>query len=808
MKFATRSVLRPLLCAVLGFSLATGCSGGHARFLSHLQRGQEYLSTDNLDKASVEFRNALQIEPKNADALYYSGQVAEAKGDIRLAVGLYLGALEANPLLDSARARLGRMYIFGGAAQRAQETIGPGLERHPDDADLLAVRAAVREQQKDDVGALADAKRAHEVAPKNENAVAVLAAIYSRRGENDQALVVTSETLQQVPSSVDLRSVLTNLYLLTDQPAKAQEQMRRIIELRPRDLAVRNRLASFLLRRHEVDAAQDVLEQAANEAAKWGDEARANTAKLALVEFISAQRSRAEGEKKLRSLIQQQPDNLDLRLGLGTLLQRTGAAADAVGVYKEVIAADGVRAKGLMARDRLANIYLSQGNEAEASRVLKETLKNSPRDNDALILRSTIEMRNGDAASAIADLRAVLRDQPASVPLQRSLAAAYVQKGEPALAEETLRAALRAAPNEVPLRLDLAALLARTERGKDELSVLEEAVQQVPGSADARVQLILAYVKRGNPAGARAQALELQQRQPRSALGFYYAGLVAEQQKLWDESRGQLEQALKVEPRYFAALVALVNLDVRRGAYDSALKRLQAAAADEPGNAAVVMLLGDFYLERKDVPQAKQQFTKAMALNPKAWQPHRDMAVAALAEKDVPAALSQYQEALKIAPGEAALAADAARVYEKYDKVAEAIAVYEALYRSNPGARQLAANNLAMLLVTYHNDQPSLDRARDLTSEFAGSNNGSLLDTAGWVRFKRGEFKDALPTLQRAVDRAPGSSVIRFHLAMAELQMGMRDQARSNLETALTGSAEFQGMNEARVALASLKDRV
>jgi Flp pilus assembly protein TadD len=82
------------------------------------------------------------------------------------------------------------------------------------------------------------------------------------------------------------------------------------------------------------------------------------------------------------------------------------------------------------------------------------------------------------------------------------------------------------------------------------------------------------------------------------------------------------------------------------------------------------------------------------------------------------------------------------------------------------------------------------------------------LDTAGWVRFKRGEFKDALPTLQRAVDRAPGSSVIRFHLAMAELQMGMRDQARSNLETALTGSAEFQGMNEARVALASLKDRV
>jgi tetratricopeptide (TPR) repeat protein len=806
MKSATRRVLPALLCAVLGFSMATGCSGGHARFLSHLQRGKDYLSAERLDKAGVEFRNALQIEPKNAEALYYSGQVAEAKGDIRLAAGLYLGALDSDPRLDAARARLGRMYVFGGVIQRALETIGPGLERHPDDADLLAVRAAARQQQKDEAGAIADAKRAHEVSPNNENAAAVLAAIYSQRGEDDRALAVTTETLQHVPSSVDLRSVLTNLYIRTDQPAKAEEQMRRIIELRPHDLAVRTRLASFLLRRHQIDAAQAILEQAANDSSKWGDEAKANAAKLELVDFISAQRSRAEGEKMLRGLIQREPDNLDLRLGLGTLLQRTGAPADAIGVYKEVIAADGIKAKGLMARDRLANIYLGQGNVAEASGVLKEALKNNPRDNDALILRSTIEMRNGDAAGAIADLRAVLRDQPASVPLQRSLAAAYVQKGEPALAEETLRAAMRITPNEAALRLDLAGLLARTDRAKDELSVLEEAVQQVPDSTDARVQLILAYVKRGNLAGARSQSLELQQRQPKSALGFYYAGLVAEQQQRWDESRNQLEQALKIEPQYFAALVALVNMDVHRGASESALKRLQTAAADAPANATLAMLLGDLYLQRKEVKQAKEQFTKAMALDPHAWQPHRDMAVAELAAQDVPAAAAQYQAALKIAPAEAALATDAAGFYEKYDKVDEAIAVYEALYRSNPDAKQLAANNLAMLLVTYRNDRPSLDRARDLTSGFASSNNGSLLDTAGWVRFKRGEFKDALPTLQRAVERAPRSNVIRFHLAMAELQMGMREQARSNLETALTGAAEFQGMNEARVALASLKD--
>jgi Flp pilus assembly protein TadD len=77
----------------------------------------------------------------------------------------------------------------------------------------------------------------------------------------------------------------------------------------------------------------------------------------------------------------------------------------------------------------------------------------------------------------------------------------------------------------------------------------------------------------------------------------------------------------------------------------------------------------------------------------------------------------------------------------------------------------------------------------------------------GWVRFKRGEYQDALTALERAVERAPDSKVIRFHLGMAQLQLGLRDRARTNLELALTGSDSFQGVDEARVALASLKVR-
>ncbi len=116
-----------------------------------------------------------------------------------------------------------------------------------------------------------------------------------------------------------------------------------------------------------------------------------------------------------------------------------------------------------------------------------------------------------------------------------------------------------------------------------------------------------------------------------------------------------------------------------------------------------------------------------------------------------------------------------------------------------------AANNLAMLLVTYKTDRASLDRARDLAAGFVSSNDGGLLDTNGWVHFKRSENAEALPVLQRAAERSPDSKEIRYHLAMAELRAGLTERARDDLQTALSGTAKFSGSEEARAQLAALK---
>jgi Flp pilus assembly protein TadD len=209
-------------------------------------------------------------------------------------------------------------------------------------------------------------------------------------------------------------------------------------------------------------------------------------------------------------------------------------------------------------------------------------------------------------------------------------------------------------------------------------------------------------------------------------------------------------------------------------------------------------------MSQNNVGAAAEAFTRAVSMEPKWWLPYRNLAVAKLAAKDHAGALSTYEAGLKANPFEPQLVTDLALLYEGDGRVDDAIAVYEAAYKHNPHS-QAVANNLAMLLVTYKKDRANLDRARDLTADFASATDGKLLDTNGWVHVKRGEYAEALPVLGRAVDRAPNLREVRYHLGMAELYLGQTDRARADLEAALAGSAKFYGSDEARVTLASLK---
>lgn len=767
---ASERIALALLALVVAIA---GCTSSHERFAGYMAHGRQLLAAGNLEKASIEFRNALQIEPRSVDALYLNGRVAERRGSIREAVDYYQAALDVQPADDRARASLAKAFVLAGATQRALELIAPGLLDHPDNPDLLAARAAALHQLNDDGEARADAERAVRLAPTNDNAIAVLAALALRSGEKALAVSLARNAVDKAPDSIDLRRILAGVYLSADEPRQAEEQMRKIIALEPGEMTPRLQLASHFVRVHDPDAAQRVLEDAVR------DLTHKDAAKLALVDFITTQRSRDQGEKTLAAFIAKDPGNDDLRLAMGTLLQNTGASQEAIDVYREIIRRDGLGSKGLAARDRIAAMELTRGHNEVAAKLLAEVLEESPRDDDALILRANIAMARNDPTSAIIDLRAVLRDQPKSVVLQRSLARAYLAKGQPALAEETLRYAVAVVPEDISLQTDLAQVLVQTDRAAQAASLLEEAVNTAPQNPELREALVRAYLADRDLGQARIAAEGLQRLRPDAPEGYYLAGLVAHDQKRFEDSDRDLAQALELQPGAINILTTLTRFGLERGRAAAVVQRLERALERDPNNVEILNLLGGTYLQIKDLPHATETLDKAVALAPRSWTSYSGLAQVRLASNDPEGAIQEYLAALRLAPGQPRLIAELAALYEQQGRIDEAIGCYEQLLRSDPDSQQLAANNLAMLLVTHRSDQTSLDRARSLTARFDLSTNASLLDTTGWVHFKRREYQDAVSLLERAADHAPDSKVIQSHLQTARLAAA---QARASVQ--------------------------
>jgi tetratricopeptide (TPR) repeat protein len=780
--------------------LISACGGAKSRLASHMRRGQDYYQNGDFAKAGVEFRNAMQIDPKDAQARVMAAQTAEKLGQLRNAYGLLQSVVEEHPDNVAARTALGRLLITAGEPKPGLDAIKPVIAKQPNDASLLALRGAAESALKEGAAARADADRAVAIDPKNEDAVDLRAALYRQDGNLPAAIKLVSDAAAAQPAIAGYHQVLTSLYEAANQPELAEGQLRALVKLKPDQLGYRAQLAVFLSRSKRLDDAQKVLDEAVKALPHSDD------AKLLQVDFLAQQRTHYAAEQTLREYIKADSDNYALRLELGNMLQHFGESAKAIEVFSGIAKSAGTAASGLIARDRLALIAVGEKREADAQRLLAEVLKVSPRDNDALAIRGELELAHGDSTSAIADLRAVLRDQPRNPSINRVLAQALVAHGDMALAEEPMRTAVEAAPTDGSLRVLLAQLLFQLQQPEQGLTVLQDGIKALPTDKTLNDALVRTDMARKDLAAAAKAADAYRQAKPDDAAPYLLAGLVAQADNRLDDAQALFEKALVIQPHGYDVLTQLVHLQVQRGQGAKAVARLQGLITAEPKGALIPNLLGEVYLEQKDFNAARQTLGVAIANDPKWWMPYRNLALAKFGSGDAAGAIQTYQDGLKLAPTEVAMLADLGSLYERAGRIDDAQKLYEGWVAHDPKS-QVAANNLAMLLVSYRTDKASLDRAQSLTAGFATAANGDLLDTAGWVQFKRGDYSQALPVLQRAAQLMPQSHEVHYHLGMAELRSGQADRARSDLETALAGSSRFFGEEDARAALASLKSR-
>ena len=785
------------VCAAL--ALLSACSSKVERLQSGLEKGAEFVRLADWDKASVEVRNVLQIDPKNAQAYFLSGQIAESKRDLQRAFGSYSKAIELKPDHLEAKVGLARVYLFANEVEKCETTVKEVMAVDARHVGARTMQAALlaRQGKVPEAIALGRSLISEQPLPPVDTAM-LLAGLYASQGQGPEALEVVEQALKADPKNLSLLQVAAQISGAASQApvqSKAVGFYRQATDQAPKNIDLWNAWAVHHARRNEIDLAEQVLR--ASIKAQPDDSQRT----LALLDFLTQRRGRDAAEKEFLVAIADKPKDAALRFGLVKLYRASDRQADARRVLQEIIDISKDAPSGLVARNQLAADRLANGKVAEARTLIGEVLATSPRDGAALVMRGRMLLADGDARNAIIDLRSAAKDQPGSPEVVGLLAQAHRKADEPQLAREVLADAVKFKPDNAELRLLLAADMADAKEYAAAAAEIDSALKSAPANLRAYdMKAQLALVQKDN-AGAEKTFAALKAQFPKDPSGPMKLGQLYAEEKKYDAALKEYETAARLVPGAPGPLLSSIGVLIAQRRFDEANARIDALMKREPRNVLPYQLRGEVATARGDLIQADQAYRKMIEFAPTAAVGYTSLARVKALRNDLPAALAVLEEGEKAAPTEISIPNARAEWLARAGRHDEAIALYETLMKRAPD-EDAYANNLAYLLIEFKSDAASLERALTLTRRFKDSNNAGYLDSLGWAHYKLGQYTEAVPVLERAVARSPNAPLLQLHLGMALYKAGDVSKAQPYLKRAIDSKVALPNIAEAKQLVA------
>jgi putative PEP-CTERM system TPR-repeat lipoprotein len=267
-------------------------------------------------------------------------------------------------------------------------------------------------------------------------------------------------------------------------------------------------------------------------------------------------------------------------------------------------------------------------------------------------------------------------------------------------------------------------------------------------------------------------------------------------------ARDSLNRALALKPDYPRAeiMLAYAELDARR--YGDALKIAQRIQKQDPKSAAGPALQGDILMAQKQFAPALKAYEKALEIDKTgvlAIKAHQALTGIGNA-KEADARLLQW---INDQPSNI-VARDArdylAATYMTAGHNKQAVEQYQLLLQTDP-KNSHALNNLAWL---YQQEKDPRALATAEQAYLVASDSAVIMDTLGWILVEQGETTRALELLQKAAERAPGSTAIRYHRAVALAKAGDITRARKELADLLVENKTFPERPKAQALLKQL----
>jgi tetratricopeptide (TPR) repeat protein len=483
---------------------------------------------------------------------------------------------------------------------------------------------------------------------------------------------------------------------------------------------------------------------------------------------------------------------------------------------------------------RLAELYWSQGDRVRAWDQLRHALRQNSDFPDALMLAGRLYWQAGQVAQAETSFRRCMAANPEVAQGYLDFAELLERDGRAREAEQVLQTLLRRAKGHFEGNSRLALLCLRKLDYECTARQLELALQS---RTDLPTVLRLATVHRAR--GHLAEAVRyLREAFDGSGGDLGVAALLVEllnQSDRQQEARDLLEVLWNTPPESEEGRSALAELfleaqqprraeelvQVSEGGRDSARQKvIRARALAAQGKRAEAELL------LRTANDAGQDVTLALGLAQLLGQEGDDSGASTILRQaltahgpEVPlllalsqsfsrqgkpsAAIQVLREALLADPQQQALRFGLGVALEKAGQWSAAIRTMESILRQNPS--DAAAHNFIGYTQVIHGGDLKAAEQHIRRALFLQPAEGSILDSLGWLYYRRGNLAEAQRLLQLAVRLSPGEAEVIFHLA--EVRAAQREliQAQSLLRQAISHSDDSEMTRKLKARLHELE---
>ena len=784
-----------LFCVLLSAAIfLAGCTDPQKAKAQHLTQGETYLKDSKFQEATLEFRNAIQIDDNSAPAHWglaraYEGleRYPEMLEELRKTI-----AKDQNNL--DARIKLGNYYLAGSRGRA--DVIG--------EAERLAKEVLAKD-------------------PKNIEGHILMGSVLFQQNQKDKAFEELNNAVQLDPNRVESYLSLAKFQIANKAPEKAEELYKKAISINSNSPLAYTEYGKFLTQSNRPAEAEAMLRKGV----EVGPTDR--PARFVLASYYLVTRQFDKAEEQYKALAALDPGKPESQVVLADFYAATNRVDDAVRIYQEILSK---APDYLQGRYRLGEILLAKGDTQGASKQIEEVLKKDQHDRQALLLRARVRAQSGQAdglKNAIADLNDVLTQEPNSRPALYYLAQYNFNLGLMDQARGFAAELEKNYPDYLPAKLmqTQLALASGDQKGTntqatDLLARLDKAAPDSNNSAqllrELREKTLLtrgtAQLQLRNNAEARKDFEAARDTNPNDPVVYNSLALVSLSENKAADAVNLFETALKVDGTNFDALNGLLTLYSRTKELDKAHARIDQSLASFPNNASLHYLKAQAYGFQHDVQNAEAELRKALELDSNYLPAYSALGALYINTKQEDRAIAEYQKVIALRPENPTPYTLIGILQDQRKNYDAAIDNYKKALEKDPNTI-IAANNLAWLYAVT--GKGNLDEAMKLAQGVVQKNPNvaGFIDTLGWVYYKKNLHTAAVEQLQKAVSlneaqartsNIPPSASYHYHLGMALKGKGDLGESRRELETAirLADKTPFADLEDAKKALASL----